>query len=145
MLVPTEEEYIISMYQFYFMSGLALMVMSSLQVLELLGLSEINYSYLYETISGFLLAFSFPLLLFFLTFLPFLLELIRYWRKNLWLSLPLIAIFSQLIFLGLSVVVKLFIVPAVLCFIVYNIIATAAGIYGFWEVRSLDNPTLNRE
>lgn len=143
--LPTEDEYIIYLYRFYFTTGLGHAIISIFMFLDLLGLSEFDYANFYET--------SYVTLLFsmvygfipFLFFLPFLVKLVRYSRKNKWLSFPILVWLSQFLFASLSPYSEFFTALALMCFVVYGFTGMAAGIHGIKQMRVYQNLTLRRK
>lgn len=143
--LPTEDEYIIYLYRFYFTTGLGHTIISIFIFLDLLGLSEFDYNNFYET-SYVTLVFSIVYgFIPFLFFLPFLVKLARYSRKNKWLSLPIVVWVSQFLFANLSPYSQFFIGLAVLCFVSYGLTGMAAGIHGIKKIRAYEKLTLKRK
>lgn len=142
--LSSEDKYIVFMYKFYFTTGLIQSIFSFFVLLDLIGISDFDYSNFYEVSYIF---FIFSLIYFFFPFLflvPFLSKLIRYGRKNKWLSLPLAVFVSQFLLIGLTDYSKVFLVPAFLCFAIYGIVGIIAGFYGMKQIKLHDKLTLNR-
>lgn len=145
MRLPTEDLYITNMYKFYFTTGLIHVIISILMLLDLLGISEFSYSNFNE-VSYIFMVYS--IIFFFIPFLfmvPFLSKLIRYRRKNKWLSLPLVPWVLQVLFALLADYSSIFLVLAYFCFISYGIVGFAAGLHGLKLIKLHDELTLNRD
>lgn len=143
-LLPNEDWYIRNLYRFYFVTGLLHLIISILILLDLSGIEKVDYTTLYEmammSFVSSVLYFSIPILF----FLPFIIKLIRYGRKNFWLGFPLwvwIFQFSLLIFSHNRFLAAL----AFLFFFFYGILGFLAGIHGIGQIRKYENLELNKE
>jgi hypothetical protein len=145
MLLPTEDRYITSMYKFYFTTGLIHVIISVLMLLDLLGISEFSYSNFNELSYIFLVYSMIFFIIPFLFLVPFLFKLIRYSRKNKWLSFPLVPWLLQVVFALLADYSSIFLLLAYFCFITYGILGFAAGLHGLRLVKLHENLTLNRD
>lgn len=141
----SEDRYIINMYKFYFTTGLIHLLISVLMLLDLIGILEFSYSNFNEVSYIFMMYSIFYFFIPFLFLMPFLSKLIRYRRKNLWLSVPLLPWVSQFVFAGFIDYSQIFLGLAYVCFITYGIVGFAAGIHGLKLMKKHENLTLTRE
>lgn len=140
--LSSEDRNITFMYKFYFITGLIHSIISFFILLDLIGISDFNYSNFYEVSYIFFIFLLIYLFFPFLFLVPFLSKLIKYYRKNKWLSLPLAVFVSQFLFIGLTDYSPIFKVPAFICFIGYGIVGVAAGIHGIRQIKLHENLSL---
>lgn len=143
--LPPEDWYIRNMYRFYFLTGLLHFYSSSLILLDLIGLYQFDYDNFYEVsyISFIMIVVYMAIPLLF--FLPFVIKLMRYARKNLWLSLPFSLWIFMFLFISLSEYQQIFRVFAFLFFISYSFVAIASGLHGIKLIKRYDDLKLNRD
>ena len=143
MKLPSEDWYIRNLYRFYFMTGLLYLIITVLILLDLAGVHELEYDTLYGmavfSFVYFVIYLGIPVLF----FLPFIIKLIRFGRKNFWLGLPLWIWIFQFLLLILSYS-KIFAAISFLFFSLYGLLGLSAGLYGIRQIRKYESLELKK-